>query len=74
MSYFVIVVGQRFPVVVSIHLPLMVEIVLVHLERLQAGLLVHACKIFFPTDLRHRLGIKVDPYEAQLVNVNMHFE
>ena len=49
---FVVVVGQDFPVVVPLHLPLVVKLVVVKVVQREARLLIDAAKVLLPWNLR----------------------
>lgn len=71
-SYLVVVVGQRFPVVIANHFPLMMERVVLHIELGVPGLLIYRGKVLFPRNSRGVVCIQVHPHKAHLVDVNVY--
>lgn len=70
----VVVVGQNLPIVVSVHLPSVVEDVVIEVEVLILLLGISAGEVVFPRYLWCVFGVKVDPNEAVVVNVLVNTE
>lgn len=70
----VVVVCQRLPIISTFHSPSMVEVVLGEVKAFRALLGVNAFALLIPRDLRYLGGVKVDPDETKLVDVNMNRE
>lgn len=67
----VVVVGQDFPVVLSLQLPGVVELVVLKVVGSEPLLLLGAVKGVGPGNFRLRTGVQVHPDESILVNVDM---
>lgn len=67
----VVVVGQDLPVEVALHIPGVVEVVLLEVVVNESGLLVDTFEVVLPGDLGGLAGIHVDPDEAVAVDVNV---
>ena len=70
----VVVVGQDLPVEVAIHVPSVVEVVVLEVVVLESGLLIDALKVVLPGHLGGLLVIQVDPDKAIAVEVDMDGE
>jgi len=69
---FVVVVGKDLPVVVTLHLPGMVELVVGEVELLVSFLLVDTIEVVFPGDLRLGAAVEVDPDEVVDIDMDMN--
>lgn len=70
----VVVVGQDLPVVGALHLPAVVEYIVVEVKLVVLLLLIGSQEVLLPRDLGHGLGVKVDPDEAVAVDVHVDGE
>lgn len=73
MAYLVVIVDQSLPVIVPIHVPGMVEGVIIHIEVIKSGLLVGTLEIGLPWHWRF-IAVNVDPYKASMVNIDVNLE
>lgn len=69
----VVVVREYLPIVVALHLPEMIEDVVVEAELAVAFLSVDAIELLLPVKLRLLLSIHIDPDEAILVDVGVNW-
>jgi hypothetical protein len=69
---FVVVIGQNLPVEVTLHIPSVVEEVVIEIVVVETGLLVDTVKVVCPGDLGSLLGVEVDPNEAIAIDVHMN--
>lgn len=67
----VVVVGENLPVEVSLHVPGVVEVVLIEVVELESGLLVDTFEVVLPGDLWCFTSVHVDPHKAIEVDVGM---
>lgn len=67
----IVVVGQNLPVEVTLHVPSVIEVVVVEVVMVEAGLLVDTVKVVLPGNLGGLFGIKVDPDEVVPIDVYM---
>ena len=71
---FVVIVSQNLPIVVSIHLPDMVELIFIKFELLESFLRVDTGKIVFPSYLWLLLAIQIDPDETIDIDVKVNWK
>ena len=67
----VVVVGEDLPVELALHVPGVVEDVVLEVVVFESGLLIDTVKVVFPGDFGDLFGVQVDPDEAVLVNVHV---
>lgn len=70
----VVVVGKDLPVVVALHLPDVIELVVVKVVVGEALMCVKVVKVILPGDLRGLSAVHVDPDEATSINLNVDGE
>lgn len=69
---FVVVIGQNLPVEVTLHVPSVIEVVVVEIVVVETRLLVNTVKVVLPGNLGGLLGIKIDPDKA--ITIDMHMD
>lgn len=72
-THFVVIICQSLPVVVPNHLPLMVEVIGLHVEWLKTWLSVNASKVVVPSDSGGSTGVHIDPDESELIDMHMYW-
>lgn len=71
MVAFVVVVRQDLPVIVTCHLPRVIELVIVEVELLTSLLPVDSFEIVVPGDLWLCFAVKIDPDQTMVINMDM---
>jgi hypothetical protein len=69
--YLIIVISKDFPVEVAYNMPLVVKVVVVHVEVFQPRLDIERSETFLPCQIRFLPRIEVHPNVAQLIDVNI---
>lgn len=67
----IIIVGQNLPVEVALHIPGVVECIILEVVVVEPGLLIDTIKVVLPGDLGNLASVQVDPDETISVNVHM---
>lgn len=67
--YLIIVISKHFPVEVANDVPLVVKVVVVHVEIPQPGLHIERSKVILPCRIRFRLRIEVHPDITKAVDM-----
>lgn len=65
--YLVVIIGQSLPIKLAYHAPLVVKMVIAHMELLQPLLLVNTRKLLLPYFAWSRPRVEINPDEAHLV-------
>lgn len=74
VTYLVVVICKCLPIIVTDHLPLVIEMVVLHIESLQSWLFINSTKALIPGDLWSFICIEVHPDKVQFINVNMNMK
>lgn len=70
----IVVVGGDLPVVRSLNLPSVVELIVVKVQSCVSFLFVDTLKEIIPCDFRNFIFVQVDPYQTVGVDVDVYWE
>ena len=72
--YLIVIIDERFPIVVALHIPSVVVLVIFHRKVVQTGLFVCSVKGLDPWSAGEFIGLQIDPDETTIVNMDVDRE